>query len=153
MEIKEIIVIVILFILALGFSYYYNYSKLSNINGEVKKVCFNEKCFEVEIADTDEERTKGLMFRKTLDENRGMLFIFEEERVYPFWMKNTLIPLDIIWLNRYGKVVFIAKVLPCEVEPCQIHNPEKEALYVLEVNSGISDEIGIKIGDTVKFKK
>ena len=156
MEIKELVVIVVLFILVLGFSYFVKDFNLKNnledINetnnlGEIKEACFDERCFEVEIANTDEERQKGLMFRETLDEDKGMLFIFEEEGIYPFWMKNTLITLDIIWINKEGEIVFIANAVPCEIEPCQIYNPNKEALYVLEVNSGIANEIGLKAGD------
>ena len=145
METKEIIVIIILFIFIFGFSYYYN----KNIN----KVCFKENCFIVEIADTDEKRAQGLMFRKYLEENKGMFFVFEEEGIYPFWMKNTLIPLDIIWINSNKEIVFIKEnALPCKVDPCESIDPKTNALYVLEVNSNIVKETGIKIGDKVRFK-
>jgi uncharacterized membrane protein (UPF0127 family) len=92
------------------------------------------------------------MFREDLDPNRGMLFIFEEEGVYPFWMKNTLIPLDIIWIDKSKTVVFISKnTLPCEQEPCPTINPRKKAKYVLELCGGTADRIGLKAGDRLVF--
>ena len=113
-------------------------------------VCFNESCFDVEIADTPEERATGLMHREALDQDKGMLFIFEDSGVFPFWMKNTLIPLDIIWISQDNNVVYISKATrPCLANPCPPVNPGKVALYVLEVNGGISDKIGIGIGDMV----
>jgi len=135
----------------LGFSYYYNYS---NVFGEISSVCLEERCFAVEIADNDEKRQQGLMFRESLDLDRGMLFIFEEERNYLFWMKDTLIPLDIIWINKKREVIFIASAVPCLANgECNLINPIRNALYVLEVNSGIVNEIGLKVGDKVDFKR
>ena len=92
------------------------------------------------------------MFRDNLEEDRGMLFVFEEEKEWSFWMKNTFIPLDIIWLNREGKVVHIAKnVQPCFEEKCLSVNPLSPAKYVLEINGGIADEIDIAVGDSLVF--
>jgi len=117
------------------------------------KVCFGENCFNVEIANTPESRAKGLMFRESLGSDKGMLFVFEKEEVYPFWMKNTLIPLDMIWMDSSNSVVFIAKnATPCKTEICPSISPGKKALYVLEINAGISDKIGIKSGDRATFK-
>lgn len=116
------------------------------------KVCFNQNCFSVELAKTEAEREKGLMNRKQLDKNSGMLFIFNKEGIYPFWMKDTLIPLDMIWIDGNSVVVFIAKnVQPCKSLICPIMNPKIGAKYVLEVNAGISKELGIKVGDTAKL--
>jgi len=116
------------------------------------KVCFNENCFYVEIAETSEEKSRGLMYRESLAENRGMLFIFNQEGPYSFWMKNTLIPLDIIWLNQDKEVVFIKKsVQPCPDEKCPSIKPDREAKYVLEINGGLSDKINLKIGDKLIF--
>lgn len=110
-------------------------------------VCFNENCFDVEIAITPEERARGLMFRENLDDNRGMLFIFEEEDIHPFWMRNTLIPLDIIWIDSNNKVVFISRnTQPCG-ETCPIIEPDEQSIYVLEINAGISERIGLDIGN------
>jgi hypothetical protein len=106
----------------------------------------------VELATTPEDRARGLMFRKHLDDDRGMLFIFEEENVYPFWMKNTFIPLDILWINSKKEIVFIHRdAQPCRMDPCPVINPGKKALYVLELKEGSSDKIGLVEGDKVLF--
>lgn len=119
-----------------------------------KQVCFKDNCFNVELAKTAEERSRGLMFRESLDSDKGMLFIFDKEGEYPFWMKNTLIPLDIIWINAKEEVVFISdNTQPCKEEfPCLSINPGKNAKYVLEVNGGVAEKIGLKIGDKISIK-
>ena len=115
------------------------------------KICFSEKCVDVEIADEYSERQIGLMFREELPENSGMLFIFENSDNYGFWMKNTLVPLDMIWISEDMWVVDVKTATPCVAEPCEIYTPKEEALYVLEVNAGWTEENGIEIGDGVKF--
>jgi len=119
-----------------------------------KRVCFKDACFEVELARTEEERAKGLMFRKELEENKGMLFVFEKEGIYPFWMKNTFLPLDIIWIDKDFRVVYISKnTPPCEGSlPCPSINPGKTAKYVLEINGGIAEKIGLGVGDTIDIQ-
>ncbi len=93
------------------------------------------------------------MFRESLDADKGMLFIFEEEGEYPFWMKNTLIPLDIIWIDRNKEVVFISKnTKPCEVDSCSIINPNRKSQYVLELSGGMVDKIGLNVGEKIIFK-
>ena len=115
---------------------------------EQNQVCINDNCFYVELATTPEDRARGLMFREHLDPDKGMLFIFEEEGVHSFWMKNTLIPLDIIWISEDQEVVFISKnTQPCKTDICPSINPGKKAKYVLEVNGGISDKLELSVGD------
>jgi uncharacterized protein len=81
----------------------------------------------VEIADTEAARARGLMFRKTLASDHGMLLLFEERGVHSFWMKNTLISLDILWLDSRGGIVSIAHAVPpCTVEPCPHYSPDTE---------------------------
>jgi uncharacterized protein len=110
--------------------------------------------FSVEIADTSSERAQGLMNRKSLDENKGMLFIFEDEKKVRFWMKNTLIPLDMIFLNSAYEVVGIQKdVQPCKKDPCATFGPDKNVKYVLEVNAGIADKSALKEGNKAQLKK
>lgn len=116
------------------------------------QVCFKENCFKVELAQTPDKISRGLMFRENLDHDAGMLFMFETEGTHPFWMKNTLIPLDIIWINETMEVAYISKnTQPCRADPCPGVNPGRRAKYVLEVNAGVSDEIGINAGDNVRF--
>lgn len=125
------------------------------INQPAKKwgrVCFKEYCFVAELAQTPLEISKGLMFRKNLEQDKGMLFIFKKEAKYSFWMKNTLIPLDIIWINKDRKVVFISENnQPCKWYYCSSVKPTAEAKYVLEVNSGIVQKIGLKTGDELNL--
>mgnify|MGYP001593669555 FL=1 len=117
------------------------------------QVCFGKHCFFVELARTSAEREKGLMFASQLDKNSGMLFIFDKEDIHPFWMKNTLIPLDIIWIGSNNKVVFISKnTQSCKSLICPAINPGSKAKYVLEINAGMVEEIGLKIGDTAELE-
>ena len=91
------------------------------------------------------------MYRESLGEDEGMLFVFEEEGEYNFWMKNTIIPLDMIWIDSEGRIVHIEyDAQPCE-ENCELIRPEIEARYVLEINSGLSEKLGIKVGDSVEI--
>jgi uncharacterized protein len=107
----------------------------------------------VEVADTDAERARGLMFRKTLAPDQGMLFLFEERGIHPFWMKNTLISLDILWLDSLGTIVSIAHAVPpCIAEPCPHYAPNAEACAVVEVMSGFAKQHGVRVGDRVKFE-
>ena len=101
----------------------------------------------VEIADDNQERMRGLMFREHLNENNGMLFVFENEERQIFWMKNTLIPLDMIFININFKIVDIKHAVPCEENPCPLYESSKPAKYVLEVNGNFTTRDNIKIGD------
>lgn len=92
------------------------------------------------------------MFRKNLAYNEGMLFLFEDEQRYSFWMKNTLIPLDIIWLDKHKEAVFIKQnALPCKEDLCPEIKPDRETKYVLELNAGVVLKMGLKVGDRVSF--
>ena len=112
------------------------------------RVCFQQNCFTVELALTSEQQAQGLMARTHMDPDKGMLFVFPSESVYPFWMKDTLIPLDMIWMDSNGTVVFIGKdEQPCGPLECPSINPGVQAKYVLEVSAGTADRIGLKEGD------
>ena len=117
------------------------------------KVCFEGRCVQVEVVQKLEERERGLQNRESLDENAGMLFVFTKSAKHSFWMKNTLIPLDMIWIDHYQKIVYIKEnAAPCKIHPCEIYSPDKDALYVLEVNAGYVKEKGLKVGDRAEFK-
>ncbi len=106
--------------------------------------------FEVEVADTPVKRTIGLMNRTSLQEKSGMLFIFDQEGIQGFWMKNTLIPLDMIFISADKKIVHIEKnAQPCKVLDCQTYSSVKPAKYVVEINGGLADKLGIKEGQMV----
>jgi uncharacterized membrane protein (UPF0127 family) len=88
------------------------------------------------------------MYRESLGRNEGMLFVFEQSGFYPFWMKNTLIPLDIIWIDEDWRIVSIAEsVPPCRAEPCPTYPPAAQARYVVEVNAGFARRHGVARGD------
>jgi|GEM_PF-953420 len=116
--------------------------------GTVATVTIGDKArFNVEIAETDEERRRGLMGRESLPPNFGMWFVFPQETMDPFWMKDTLVPLDIIYVDRDMKVVHIIQsAVPGSIEMLRSSKPY---LYVLEVEAGAVEKYNIKIGDTV----
>ncbi len=105
-----------------------------------------------ELARTEEERARGLMFRERIRPDQGMLFVFEEEGLNSFWMKNTLVPLDIIWLGRDRRIVHIAAdVPPCKADPCPTYGPDAPAAYVLELKAGEARARGLKPDDRLEF--
>lgn len=105
----------------------------------------------VEIADTEVKRQRGLMFRDRMAPADGMIFIFDEKGVYPFWMKNTLIALDIIWVDDTFTVVSIVTAVPCKTDPCPTYTPKAAASYVIEVVAGFASSHGLKEGDALVF--
>jgi len=104
----------------------------------------------VEVAKTPEERSYGLMGRKNLGKDEGMLFIFETEDRHGFWMKNTFIPLSIAFIDKNGKIVSITDMKPLTLDS---HVPPQPILYALEMNKGWFSSRGIKVGDMVRFSK
>jgi uncharacterized membrane protein (UPF0127 family) len=105
-----------------------------------------------ELAVTPEERAQGLMFRQKLEFDQGMLFVFEREGIYSFWMKNMLIPLDLVWLDRGKRVVHVERdVPPCAEDPCPTYTSNVPALYVLELKAGSFDERGLRMFDRFDF--
>jgi uncharacterized membrane protein (UPF0127 family) len=113
-------------------------------------VYVQDKPFRVEIAETPEAHARGLMFRSRLKEGYGMLFIFGEEDIRSFWMKNTLIPLDIIYLNSDRQVVDLyASVPPCCSDPCPSYISALPARYVLEIAGGTAKKLKLQIGDKI----
>jgi uncharacterized membrane protein (UPF0127 family) len=106
-----------------------------------------------ELAMTPDERARGLMFREKVFPGQGMLFVFDEEGTYAFWMKNTLVPLDILWLDRNRRIVHIrSDVPPCQADPCPSYGPERPALYVLELAAGGAKLYNLKLFDRLEFK-
>ena len=103
---------------------------------------------------TDEEtRQQGLMWRESLAPGKGMLFLFPATGIQPFWMKNTLIPLDIIWIDENRRVVHIARdVAPCRADPCPSYPPAAPARYVLELAAGQAAAHDLTLGDSVAFR-
>lgn len=116
-------------------------------------IVINNKTFNVEVADNDAERVKGLSGRTSLDANAGMLFVFPRADIWPFWMKDTLIPLDIIWINAStslstGKIVEMTTLDIPSGDNIPSYTPIQKAQYVLELNANS----GFKVGDEVEIK-
>ena len=126
-----------------------------NVDLPVKKLAINSmngaREFEVEVASTDAQRKIGLMNRKSIDDNKGMLFIFGTSGYMNFWMKNTLIPLDIVFIDSSGYIKHIAHdAKPCTAandKDCPLYNSNAQVKYVLELKAGMTDKLDIKEGD------
>lgn len=107
---------------------------------------------QAEVADTAAKRQLGLMFRKSLPQDRGMLFIFDQPDVYRFWMKNCLFPVDMIWLDQNKRIISItSNAPPCLSDPCPTYQPTSKALYVIEAVAGFAIENELRPGMEVKF--
>lgn len=107
----------------------------------------------LEIAADDDTRQQGLMYRDRLPEATGMIFIFTQPGEYPFWMKNTLIPLDLIWIDAGHKIVHVGHNLPpCKADPCPNYPPNAIASYVLEVPAGVAAQHHLAEGQTLRFE-
>ena len=120
---------------------------------EPRVVTPNGTAIIVEVASNDDTRARGLMFRDSLAADRGMIFLFPKSDVYPFWMKDTLIPLDMLWLDESSRIVHIAaNVPPCAADPCPSYSPEVSARSVLELRAGRAAELGLKVGDTLQVR-
>ena len=105
--------------------------------------------FQVEIADSPARRELGLQYRRDLASDRGMIFLFPDESRQSFWMKNTPIPLDMIFIGRDMKVVgIVAQTMPFSLDARSVDAPSQ---YVLEINGGLAERHGIQTGDRVRF--
>ncbi len=103
----------------------------------------------VEIADEPAEQTRGLMFREDLCETCGMLFLFDDEVYRTFWMKNTRIPLEMIFISTDWRIIDIQEAVPCTTLECSAYTSKEKAQYVLEVNKGFSQKYKVATGDLV----
>jgi len=144
---RWVIVLIVILLLAVIFI-----PRNSEDKSELVRVSFSSIQIDAEIADTSTEIEKGLMYREILGENEGMLFIFDREKETSFWMKNTLIPLDMIFLNENKEIVHIVEnAKPCNSSDCVLYPSGVPVKYVIEVNSGFVEENGIEVGDKVEF--
>jgi len=140
-------------IILLGFACVIVLFGCRNVSQAQNLVCARKACYDVELATTAQEMSLGLMHRKHMARDKGMLFIFYKSAIQPFWMKNTLISLDMIWMDHARFVVHIEEnVPPCTGDPCPRYTPSREALYVLELNAGEVERIGLQLGDQFEFK-
>lgn len=116
------------------------------------EVELNGELIGLEVATTPQQQAIGLMARESLPDDRGMLFPFEPPRPVSFWMKNVLIPLDMVFI-RNGEIVAIARdVPPCESTPCPTYGPDEQAVeYVIELRGGRAAELGLQSGDRIEI--
>ncbi|VAX18590.1 hypothetical protein MNBD_IGNAVI01-2836 [hydrothermal vent metagenome] len=123
-------------------------------NGELTFLTSDDKYIskiDIEIAEDDDARTQGLMYREKMKKNQGMLFIFPYESMQSFWMKNTVIPLDMIFVNKNNEIVTIRKnAVPFDTGH---YASTKPAQFVIEVNAGYTDSLGIKVSDKIVWRR
>jgi uncharacterized membrane protein (UPF0127 family) len=152
-----LVIAVIMVIIAVYLLFYYQFEEEGKSRAEVSFRVSDDTSFTVtcEIADTDSERAKGLMDRDNLPEDEGMIFIYETPQNVSFWMKNTLIPLDIIFIHENGTVLEVAKahvqpdVPDSELVRYKSPSPVK---WVVEINQGLSAQHGISAGTPVTIE-
>ena len=142
---KTIAVICLLFLTSC------TYFKKWNSPLSMAEISVNWAQVQVEIADTFEKRKVWLMHRESMPENQWMLFVWNNTDRRSFWMKNALIPLDIIFVDENQKVLNIEEAEPCKEDPCTNYKSEWIAQYVLEVNQWWTKENNVKVGDVLKI--
>lgn len=133
-----LLVIIVLFLYT-QFSVNRKQMKITTVSGEIVELT-------VEVVEDPIKRARGLMFRESLGEDEGMLFVFDKSSKHGFWMVNTTIPLDAIHFNDKKEVVDIIQMEPCKSLTCQTYYPKAESKYVLEVNQGFSKKHNITEG-------
>jgi uncharacterized protein len=111
------------------------------------------KLLEVEVAETPDQQSFGLMFRESLDQDSGMVFIFFSPNQGGFWMKNTLIPLSIAFFGVDGEILKILDMEPCQEDPCPVYDPGVQYMGALEVNQGAFEKWGVKEGDVLHVRR
>ncbi|AFS81145.1 hypothetical protein NKOR_06320 [Candidatus Nitrosopumilus koreensis AR1] len=129
-------------------------SKLESVEFPRGTIMVDDIPLEVQIADTEPRRVRGLMFQDQLPYDQGMIFVFDEPGLYSLWMLNMQFPLDMIWFDVNGKAVHIEQnIPPCkaalEIATCQSVVPEHDALYVLEVTAGFVEQNNITKDSTL----
>ena len=136
----------LIFVIIILYSFLAFKSCISAAGNKNDKIIINGNILNIEIAETEKQRNTGLMNRKTLDKNSGMLFVFESDRKLSFWMKNTYIPLSIAFINSDGIIKEIRNMEPLSFESIVSKNNVR---YALEVNRGYFQEKNIAEGDKV----
>jgi hypothetical protein len=111
------------------------------------------KVLQVEVMVKDEDRAMGVMYRPSLPQDHGLVFVFEASDFHGFWMKNCKFPIDMVWLDEAHRVVHVAEsVPPCQQDPCPVYSPMRRASFVLELNAGQARREKAVIGSTLQFQ-
>jgi uncharacterized membrane protein (UPF0127 family) len=110
------------------------------------EVVIGGKSFRIEVARTDEQKREGLMNRKSLGQREGMIFVYETDQHLAFWMKNTTIPLTLVFLSKEGQITQIEQLKPLSLKSVV---SERAVRYGLELPAGVLEELGVEVGDRV----
>lgn len=147
---KKVLLILIITVIFIAFFIGKNYT----VRSEDKILRIANRTIYLETAESDQKRTQGLSGRASLDKNRGLLFVFPNSQVYAFWMKDMNFPLDIIWLSE-NKVIDLTENVPAPTDKdltnLTLYQPREPVNEVIELNAGMVKELGIKIGDILKY--
>ncbi len=128
------------------------FSIITDMNQQRVSIAIGKANLRAEVADTDELRTKGLSGRQELEENRAMLFVFDNNAQHSIWMKDMRIPIDVIWLDEKKKVVHVEHDVWPDSEPHETYVPPKPARYIIEIAAGEAKRAGIKVGVLAQFE-
>ncbi len=150
---KKLIVGSLLLLVAVGIlGYSWTQAQTQNQTRTISHIVFGNVLLTVEIANTPAAQQEGLSGRTSLAQDHGMLFVFDHEDYWGFWMIDMKFPLDIIWFNSSRQAVFIEQNLqPCTPQNCPVFTPDTKAMYVLEVNAGFVMAHQIGLGTTFTF--
>ena len=131
-----------------GFIIFLNLSSIlaNEISFETIQLDIAGKTFNLEVANTTQKRQQGLMYRENLGARAGMLFIYSSPADNRIWMKNTLIPLTVVWLDAKARVIDIKKLLPCRQQECPIYGVDRASKYIIELNAEYNE---LKPGDYI----
>ena len=143
------------FVLTLSFPYCTQAGTDASLQGLIPITLPGGTIIHAELADTPQKRAEGLMYREQLGANRGMLFTFSQAQPWVFWMKNTKIPLDLIWMNEKKQIIHMEQNVPvCTKtdDSCPQYRPNDEALYVLELAGGRAESLKLQRGSKLQFR-
>lgn len=107
---------------------------------------------DLQVARTSQARARGLMGRASLPEDGGMVFLFDDETRAAFWMKDTLIPLSILFWQGDGRIIDILDMSPCRADPCPVYRPSAPYVGAIEMNRGAFERLGVEVGDTLEYR-
>jgi uncharacterized membrane protein (UPF0127 family) len=123
------------------------------VGAATPQVCHLDDCVSVEVVSKPADMERGLMYRTSLEQNKGMLFVFTFDDRHQFWMKNMHFNLDLLWISFDGRIVYITQNIPaCTGDHCPVYTPDQSARYVLELNSGYTASHHWKLGDEISLK-
>ncbi len=151
--IRRVMILLGIKVLIISFFFFHFLQKNQLETAKKPQMCYQEQCFQLEVADTPEKRELWLMFRESLPEYQGILFVFDQADFWSFWMRNTLIPLDILRLDEENQLVDFISAPPCKEAQCPSYLPSAEATQAIELNSGTAAKLGLQIGEKVEIRR